>query len=571
MDKPMSDFADQGAAQEAPEGCDAKAVVEAALRSVKNDPGAVFEPEVITAWRKLHKDQLADFVRLRVKAKGVHVPIGILDRALGGVEDNAEEDNGNGRPLELNDVVPLGEAVNGEELLGELSEAFRRYVALPEHTDTLLALWTLHTYSVDLGNISPLLGILSPQKRCGKTTLLTLLGGLVNRPLSASNISPSAVFRTIEKAKPTLLIDEADSFLKDNEELRGVLNSGHTKAMAYVIRTVGDDYEPRQFSTWAPKALALIGKLPDTLHDRALVVPMRRKLPNEAVASLRGFNGKTIRRKCARWVADNESLLAAADPIVPQGLNDRAADNWRPLLAIAELAGGEWAGAARSAAALLSSDESDEAVGVMLLEDIRELFTERKTANVFSEALVNYLDGLDHRPWAEWNKGKPITKNQVARLLRSFRVKPKNVRIGAVIKKGYEHEQFEDAFSRYLSPNTPFQNVTPLQPSNDAGFGENENVTQAEGVTDEKPPKPAPDKGCYDVAFQEPPLGEKGEELPVCRATGRDAKRYADKWWATRQNGSEYLFTTRDETTASEALAFAGPGTVRVAPVSRNK
>jgi hypothetical protein len=191
----------------------------------------------------------------------------------------------------------------------------------------MITLWILHTHAYDLGNISPLLGIVSPQKRCGKTTLMELLNGLVNRPLAASNISPSAIFRTIEKAKPTLLIDEADSFLKNNEELRGVLNSGHTRAMAFVIRTVGEDHEPRQFSTWAPKAVALIGRLPDTLYDWAVIVSMRRKLPHEPTASLKGFDGETLRRKCARWVADNASKIEAHVPKMPEGVFDRLADN----------------------------------------------------------------------------------------------------------------------------------------------------------------------------------------------------------------------------------------------------
>jgi hypothetical protein len=108
---------------------------------------------------------------------------------------------------------------------------------------------------------SPLLALTSPEKRCGKTTTLSLLTRLVPRPLLSSNISPAALFRIVEKYCPTLLIDEADSFLRDKEELRGILNSGHTRDAAYVVRTVGDDKEPCRFSTWAPKAVALIGRL----------------------------------------------------------------------------------------------------------------------------------------------------------------------------------------------------------------------------------------------------------------------------------------------------------------------
>jgi putative DNA primase/helicase len=79
----------------------------------------------------------------------------------------------------------------------------------------------------------------------------------------------------------SLLVDEADSFLGEKEELRGILNSGHTRDAAYVVRTVGDEHEPRRFSTWAAKAVAMIGHLPDTLADRSIIIPMRRRAPGE--------------------------------------------------------------------------------------------------------------------------------------------------------------------------------------------------------------------------------------------------------------------------------------------------
>jgi putative DNA primase/helicase len=94
--------------------------------------------------------------------------------------------------------------------------------------------------------------------------------------------------------------------LKDNEELRGLLNSGHTKAAAHVIRNV--KHKPRRFSTWAPKAIATIGALADTLEDRAVVVPLQRKPPGATVERLRrrdnaDFAG--LRSQAARWAADS--------------------------------------------------------------------------------------------------------------------------------------------------------------------------------------------------------------------------------------------------------------------------
>src|SRR5262249_9143136 len=137
-----------------------------------------------------------------------------------------------GQPLEFETPEPWPDRVDGDELLTELRSTFARYLALPIVAGTALALWTLHTYLLDVVDVCPLLAITSPQKRCGKTTLLTLLHALCLRPLFTSNVTPAALFRTIETATPTLLIDEAETFLSRSEELRGILNAGHTRTTA---------------------------------------------------------------------------------------------------------------------------------------------------------------------------------------------------------------------------------------------------------------------------------------------------------------------------------------------------
>ena len=113
------------------------------------------------------------------------------------------------------------------------------------------------------------------------------MAALTPRALSASNISPSSVFRTVDKWGPTLLVDEADSFARDNDELRGILNCGHDRSGAFVIRTVGDSHEPKQFCTWAPKAIAMIGKLPVTWQSRSIHIALKRMFPGDYVDPLR--------------------------------------------------------------------------------------------------------------------------------------------------------------------------------------------------------------------------------------------------------------------------------------------
>ena len=167
------------------------------------------------------------------------------------------------------DIEPWAEPVDGGALLTDLVGTVKCYVIVPEHGARAIALWVVFTHCIDAVGIAPILAITSPEKRCGKSTVLALLKSLVLRRLPCSNISGSSLFRAVDAWAPTLLIDEADTFLRDNEELRGILNSGHTRELAFVIRTVGDDHEPRKFSTWGAKAIALIGGLKDTLADRS--------------------------------------------------------------------------------------------------------------------------------------------------------------------------------------------------------------------------------------------------------------------------------------------------------------
>src|SRR5262249_18475058 len=146
-------------------------------------------------------------------------------------------------------------------------------------------------------------------------------------------------------------------------EMRGILNSGHSQRLAYVMRCDGESHEPRRFSTWAAMAFGLIGKLTPTLQDRSIEIPHKRRLKSEKVDRLRERHlaaiGASLRPKLARWAADNLAKLTT-DPQLPEQLNDRAQDNWEPLLQIADLVGGDWPKLARQAAVALSHDEEDE-------------------------------------------------------------------------------------------------------------------------------------------------------------------------------------------------------------------
>jgi Protein of unknown function (DUF3631) len=356
-------------------------------------------------------------------------------------------------------VEPWPEEIDGDALLDSIRRVFRRYIILPKDADIALSLWVLHAWTMDAGDISPFIVLVSPTKRCGKTSVLILLYFLTPKSELASNISAAALFRYIEAVRPTLLIDEADTFVRDNEELRGVLDSGHTKVAANVIRSVeiAGEHKPRRFSTWAPKAIATIRSLADTLEDRSIVLTLQRKPPGSKVMRLRRRDSEefaTLRSKAARWAADNFDKLVDPDSAVPEALNDRAADNWRPLLAIADLAGGEWPARARAAALTLSGESAEDALGIELLKDVRLAFKDDDV--IRSIDLVTALATDPERPWAEYNKGKPISQRQVARLLGAFGIISVNVRpeVGPQ-GKGYRRVGFEEAWAAYCGQITP--------------------------------------------------------------------------------------------------------------------
>lgn len=386
------------------------------------------------------------------------IPLVLLDAEVSALRNGSRAgDAMQGTAVVVADPEPWPGPVDGTELLDELAATFRRFLALPPHADTALALWTLHAHAHDAAEVSPVLALTSPVKRCGKTTALELLAATVPRPLPASNISPASLFRTVEAFHPTLLIDEVDRFVHRNEELIGLLNSGHRRGTAYVIRTVGDDFEPRRFRTWAPKAVALIGRLPDTLADRSIEVAMRRRTREERIERLRLDrlgDLEPLRRRAWRWTRDNLDALRAADPEVPEELHDRAADNWRPLIASANAAGGGWPERALRAALGLSGVQSDdnEPAAVLALHDSAALFEDCGVDVLASAAVVDHLVTLDERPWPEWSHGRPLSKRGLARLLAPFGIRPRALWIEGRTVRGYRREDFDDALRRYAPP-----------------------------------------------------------------------------------------------------------------------
>lgn len=349
------------------------------------------------------------------------------------------------------------------ELLEDARTFVRRYVVLPdEHHAAAMALWVAHTWAIDAAHATPYLLVLSAERRSGKSRLLEVVALLVRKPWSVVAASEAAMFRKIAAERPTLLLDELDAIFGSDAErtewLRAVLNAGNRPGVA-VARCVGPGHEVRDFEVFCPKLLAGIdtGRLPDTIRDRAVELRLQRKTDDEPVARFRQryaeIESLDLRNRLEEWAAEHEDALRAAEPNLPNALNDRAADAWEALLAIADLAGGQWPALARDAAvALIPSEEEANPHGSRVLAVLRHISDGSRV--VATSDLLTALNGNDELPFGGWRKGEGIDARAVAKLLRPYELKPRTVRLeDGSTAKGYARDAaLEDAFARYLPP-----------------------------------------------------------------------------------------------------------------------
>jgi hypothetical protein len=353
------------------------------------------------------------------------------------------------------------------EALAKVEQFLRRYVAFPRpETIVAVVLWVAHTHAIELADATPYLAISSPEKQSGKTRLLECLQ-LLAHGCSGIAITPTAatIYRSLE-ASPgaTLLLDELDAVFRDRsdkyEEVRAVINAGHRRG-ATVPRSVPgpkNTWVVKQFPVFGPKALAGIGKLPDTVTDRAIPVRMLKRKRSEPVHK---FRVRTATGEASSIMAGLVAALAAQPPAseadLPLELPDRAADAWEPLLAIADAAGEVWPARARRAAIILhASREQDDSLGLRLLSDIRLVLDARAVERIFTADLITALQADEEGPWV--SDRSPFTPHRLAKLLQPFEIGSKQVRIGSSSLKGYEREAFVDAWERYLSvPPSPVE------------------------------------------------------------------------------------------------------------------
>jgi Protein of unknown function (DUF3631) len=357
------------------------------------------------------------------------------------------------------DPPPIG------EVLDELAAFVRRFVVMSPAQADAIALWIAHTHCFDAAEQTPYLAISSAEKRSGKTRLLEVLELLVARPWLTGRVTAAVLARKVDAERPTLLLDESDAAFKGEKEyaeaLRGLLNTGHRRGgKSTVCVGQGAEISYKDFSTFCAKAIAGIGKLPDTVADRSLPIRLERRAPYERAERFRRRDVEAevepLRDALAK-LGDIGMIveLEVARPDLPAELDDRAQDAAEPLLAIADRAGDEWPARARRALVELHGGREidDESVGVRLLADIQNVFGDRD--RLASSDLLGGLHGLDEAPWGDWY-GKPLSARALAKMLKPYGVHSRTVRFDDdSTAKGFLSEQFEGAWSRYIPGSPP--------------------------------------------------------------------------------------------------------------------
>ncbi|MFI5759245.1 DUF3631 domain-containing protein [Streptomyces sp. NPDC051569] len=378
---------------------------------------------------------------------------------------------------DLGDASKAVPASEGPQILEDLRAQIKRYVAMSsEEAVTAVTLWVAATHLQGAWQHAPRLAIVAPEKRCGKSRLLDVVTETVHKRLITVNASAAAIFRSIDgDDPPTLLVDEADTMFstgkaaEKNEEVRGLINAGHQRGRP-TLRVSGPEHDVQEFATFAMAALAGIGDLPDTIMDRAVVIRMRRRAASERVVSFRTGRDTpalhAIRERLRAWLHPLHAQALEMEPPMP--VEDRAADTWEPLVAVADLAGGNWPVRAPSACRSMTDYETGQNqegdLRSRLLVDIRSAFMAiGDPALLSTRQLLEALNADKEGPWAEYKgSDKGLTPRHLQLLLKPYGINATNRRFpGGAQARGYARTQFLDTWARYCPEPGPAAEPAP--------------------------------------------------------------------------------------------------------------
>ncbi|WJY31318.1 DUF3631 domain-containing protein [Streptomyces sp. P9-2B-1] len=368
-------------------------------------------------------------------------------------------------------ATPAVPPIDGAALLNEVEQFHRRFNVFPrEAAYVAVALWDAHAHLLDAFDSTPRLAFLSPEPGSGKSRALEVVETLVPRPMLAVNARAAALFRSVSDpaGRPTILFDEIDTVFGpkagDNEELRGFLNAGHRRS-GVTYRCVGDGGNQTvvEFPSYTAVAVAGLGYLPDTITTRSVIIRMRRRARNERAepfrARLHEAEGHALRDRLAEWAEQVRDDIAGRWPEMPEGVTDRPADVWEPLLSVADAAGGEWPERARTACMeLVNAARADDkgSLGIRLLTDLRD-HVMAGIDRMPTVAILDRLCALDEAPWADMS-GRPLDSRGLAKMLGEYMtldnapVKARNIKTAGTVLKGYYALDLHDAWERYCPP-----------------------------------------------------------------------------------------------------------------------
>ncbi|MCZ7417578.1 DUF3631 domain-containing protein [Streptomyces sp. WMMC897] len=376
-------------------------------------------------------------------------------------------------------------AIDGAALLDDVESFHRRFNVFPrEAAYVAVTLWDAHAHLIDCFDSTPRIAFLSPEPGSGKSRALEIVETLVPNRLVAAHATANAMYRAVGDGDhlPTVLFDEVDTIFGpkagDNEPLRGFINAGHRRGVG-VLRCVGDgsNQEAKMFETFCAVAMAGLGSLPDTILSRSVIIRMRKRAPNEDVESYRLRShepqGHALRDRLAAWADQVRDQVDGVWPTMPEGITDRPADVWEPLLAVADAAGGHWPERARAACVELvhAAREGDKAsVGVHLLTDLRDqVFC--GADRMPTAAILECLHAIEDAPWADMDgNGKALTARGLSKLLGDYvtsenkPIRPRSIRTAGGVPKGYYAEDLADAWLRYC-PRPPEKSATAATPA----------------------------------------------------------------------------------------------------------
>jgi len=399
-------------------------------------------------------------------------------------DSSAEESQG----LTFEDIKPCSDPVDGNNLLDQLTKTFKDHMVLPSGMPELCAVYSLFTHCIDAFDYAPYLSVSSATMRSGKSRLGDIFEALVQKPLKADSATEATIFRVVNAHEPTMILDEADTWSRDNEGMRGILNAGN-KRNAKVLRCSGDSHEPKAYKVFGAKIILGIGKRWGTLADRCIEIALKRKLVSEEVQRIKASRFhkdlKPIREQMRRWANDHMDDLRDAEPELPQLTDDRAMDNWEPLLAIGDACSKQWGERLREIAQETHKEKEENEIIVRLVHDMEKIFEDHYSDKMTSEQMCNELAQIDDAPWGSWGRMGPITKISLAKKLKPFGIKPDQFWESDKKKRGYKREDLKDTLARYPLPT---ESVDSVEPSNDKEKSDNSSRYESPNLPSSKSP-----------------------------------------------------------------------------------